>query len=63
MFFQSRMKGAMISGMEVDKASHTLYTADSYGFVFVWNIKDYCLNYCHEDPPECTYSSVQSYHI
>ena len=52
-FLQTKLPGAMITSMEVNKANTTLFTADSFGFLCVWNIEGYCMSDAESEPPEC----------
>ena len=42
----------MVTAMEVNSKDTTLVTADSSGFLFVWNISGYCLAGREDEPPE-----------
>ena len=42
----------MVTAMEVNSKDTTLVTADSSGFLFVWNISGYCLTGREDQPPE-----------
>lgn len=38
--------------MVTNKVNTVLYTADSLGFVYVWDISTYCLEKSADGPPE-----------
>lgn len=52
---QTKLPGSMVSAMDVNKANTLLFTADSAGFVYVWNIDGYCVTHLEEEAPECMY--------
>ena len=47
----------MITAMEVNKTNTLLFSCDTFGFVYVWNIDGYCKNGVEKNSPECTYTS------
>lgn len=42
----------MISALAIDKDNITLYSGDSFGFVFVWDIEGYCVDGPANKPPD-----------
>ncbi|KAL4229841.1 hypothetical protein ACF0H5_010233 [Mactra antiquata] len=52
----SNSKGAMVSVLEVNKQNTVLFSGDSYGFIYLWNIDGYCLTSNEEEPPEVLHS-------
>ncbi|WAQ98705.1 WDR49-like protein [Mya arenaria] len=46
--------GAMVSVMEVNKANTVLFTGDSLGFVYLWDIDGYAATHVESEPPEVT---------
>ncbi|XP_050415483.1 WD repeat-containing protein on Y chromosome [Patella vulgata] len=55
-FSGSKLNGAMVSTMIVNQSNSKLYSGDSLGFIYVWNIKNYCLIGLESQPPELLYS-------
>ncbi|XP_052794800.1 WD repeat-containing protein on Y chromosome-like [Mya arenaria] len=53
-FAGSNSKGAMVSVMEVNKANTVLFTGDSLGFVYLWDIDGYAATHVESEPPEVT---------
>ncbi|KAJ8297801.1 hypothetical protein KUTeg_024332 [Tegillarca granosa] len=51
-FSACKTKGAMISALALDKDNITLYSGDSFGFVYVWDIEGYCVDGPADKPPD-----------
>ena len=47
-----------MSSMDVNKENTLLFTADSTGFVYVWNVENYCTKGHEHGPPECEQLAV-----
>lgn len=52
---QSNSKGAMVSVLEVNKANTVLFSGDSFGFIYLWNIDGYCAKHKEDESPEGEY--------
>ncbi|XP_076467714.1 cilia- and flagella-associated protein 337-like [Babylonia areolata] len=52
----SKAAGGMVSAMATNKANTLLYTADSLGFIYVWDVAKYCLERPETDSPEVVLS-------
>ncbi|XP_041358198.1 WD repeat-containing protein on Y chromosome-like [Gigantopelta aegis] len=48
----SKMPGAMVSTMQTTKNNIALYTGDSFGFIYIWNMDGYCADGIEQNPPE-----------
>ncbi|XP_060601618.1 WD repeat-containing protein on Y chromosome-like isoform X3 [Ruditapes philippinarum] len=48
----SNSKGAMVSVLDVNKANTVLFSGDSYGFIYLWNVDGYCLKHKEQESPE-----------
>ncbi|XP_046574299.1 WD repeat-containing protein on Y chromosome-like [Haliotis rubra] len=48
----SSVKGAMVSTMITNKANTLLFTGDSMGFIYAWDIDNYCHDTPADSPPE-----------
>lgn len=48
----SKQAGGVASAMVTNKANTHLYTADSLGFVYVWDVSRYCVDKPANEPPE-----------
>nr|KAG5692186.1 hypothetical protein BaRGS_008732 [Batillaria attramentaria] len=61
----SKVPGGMVSAMVTNKANTLLYTADSLGFIYVWDVARYCLEKREEEAPEgvCAYAGVCVYKL
>ena len=46
----------MVTGMEVNKSNTLLISADSFGFIYAWNIDGFCMEHVEEGSPECKYA-------
>ena len=44
-----------MTAMETNKDNTILVTADSSGFMFIWNINQYATDMNEAEPPECKY--------
>ncbi len=55
---QTRAAGGIVSAMDVTEKNTTLITADSMGFLFVWDIAQYCTHGREDNLPEC-----ESFHV
>ena len=53
---KSKLPGAMISTIEVDENNNLLFSSDSHGFIYVWNIDGYCIEGEESESPECRWS-------
>lgn len=53
------MPDALVCTMEMNKADTMLFTADSAGFVYVWNIEGYSMHGFEDDPPECKFIQIK----
>jgi len=42
----------MVSVMEINKANTILFTGDSFGFVYLWDIDGYAADRIEPEPPE-----------
>lgn len=51
------MKGAMVSTMITNKANTLLFTGDSMGFIYAWDINNYCHDTPADAPPECEWNT------
>ena len=49
---QSKMPGGVVSAMATNKANTMLYTADSLGFIYVWDVAKYCLEAPETESPD-----------
>ena len=45
----------MVSTLETNKSNSMLVSADSHGFIYVWNIANYCVDHPETESPECKY--------
>ena len=45
----------MVTAMEITSDNKKLFTADSFGFVHVWNLDEYALDLDEAEPPECMF--------
>ncbi|XP_070198273.1 cilia- and flagella-associated protein 337-like isoform X3 [Littorina saxatilis] len=48
----SKAPGGVVSAMATNKLNSVLYTADSLGFIYVWDVANYCLQNAETEPPE-----------
>ena len=50
--FQSNSKGAMVSLLEINKHNTVLFSGDSLGFIYLWNVDGYASDGREYEPPE-----------
>ncbi|XP_055893432.1 WD repeat-containing protein on Y chromosome-like isoform X2 [Biomphalaria glabrata] len=54
-FQGSSIKGSMVSQLVSNSANTVLYSSDTSGFIYAWNLTDYCLTRPAHEPPELLY--------